>query len=89
MDNWVYGWDVRSPDRVVNRTQGLTGEGIFGTGWFSLDDIKYRSYAAKLTHLINSGTVYDVSIEHLSRSYFARPPASYDTTPTYEIVPGY
>jgi outer membrane receptor protein involved in Fe transport len=89
MDNWVYGWDVRYPDRIVDRTRGASGDGIFGTGWFSLADIKYRSYSAKFTHMISPVTMYDVSLEHFTRSYLTRPPAAYDTTPDNEIVPGY
>jgi outer membrane receptor protein involved in Fe transport len=89
MDNWVYGWDVRTPDRIVNRTAGLYGEGIFNTGWFSLADIKYQSFAGKLTHTVNAKTFYEVSLEHLTRTYFTRPPAPYDTTRIHEIIPGY
>lgn len=89
VDNWVYGWDVRWPDRIVNRTTGSTGEGIFGSGWFSLSDVKYQSFAGKLTHTVNAKTFYEVSLEHLARDYFTRPPARYDTTKTHEIIPGY
>jgi outer membrane receptor protein involved in Fe transport len=89
LDNWVYGWDVRNPDRIVNRTGGQYGEGIFSTGWFSLDDIKYRSFAGKLTHAVSQKTYYEVSLERLSRTFYARPPARYDTTKNFEIVPGY
>ncbi|MDZ7262407.1 MAG: TonB-dependent receptor, partial [candidate division KSB1 bacterium] len=89
VDNWVYGWEVRSPDRIVNRTAGWYGEGIFNTGWFSLSDVKYQSFAGKFTHLLSPKTYYEVSLEHLARSYFTRPPAPYDTTKKHEIIPGY
>jgi len=85
-DNWVYGWEVRSPERIAERA----GEsGIFSTGWFSLSDITYWSMAGKLTHVLSPKTFYDVSIEHLARSYWTRPPAPYDTARTHLLIGGY
>jgi outer membrane receptor protein involved in Fe transport len=89
LDNWVYGWDVRSPDRVVNRIGGNYGEGLFNTGWFSLNDVKYQTYSAKLTHSFSPKTYYEASVEHLRRTYWGRATDPVDTTRNVEVVPGY
>lgn len=89
LDNWVYGWDVRSPDRVVNRIAGNYGEGLFNTGWFSLNDIGYRTTSAKLTHTFSPKTYYEASVEHLRRMYWGRTADAVDTTRNVEVVPGY
>jgi outer membrane receptor protein involved in Fe transport len=89
LDNWTYGYTIRNPDQVVNRIAGLTGEGLFSSGWFSLDDISYKSFSGKLTNTVSAKSYYDVSLEHLARKYYARPTAALDTTKNNEIFTGY
>jgi outer membrane receptor protein involved in Fe transport len=89
LDNWNYGYTVRTPDQVVNRTASSTGEHIFSSGWFSLDDISYRSFSGKLTNTLSSKSYYEISLENLFRKYYARPTAALDTTKDNEIITGY
>ncbi|MDZ7261452.1 MAG: TonB-dependent receptor, partial [candidate division KSB1 bacterium] len=85
---YVTGNYLRYPGTVAGVLQdGLTP--LFGTGVFSLTDISHTNLAAKLTHVLNVNTFYEVSLEHFRRDYYSRPPHRRDKTKKYEIVPGY
>jgi hypothetical protein len=56
---------------------------------FSVVDIGHKNFAAKLTHLLNPKTFYEVSVEHFMRDYYGRPPRDRDKTTLTEVVDGY
>ncbi|MBN1996837.1 TonB-dependent receptor, partial [candidate division KSB1 bacterium] len=85
--NWSYYY-LRYPNEIAGVFGDRLGP-LFGTGYFSLADIGNKSVAAKLTNFINSQTFYEISLEHITRQYYTRPPERRDLNTLYEIVPGY
>ena len=89
--NWSYNY-IRWPNELVG---AITGSGLyspsslFGTGMLSLVDIGHKNFSAKLTHLLNSKTFYEVSVEHFIRDYYGRPPRDRDKETLTEVVDGY
>ena len=84
--NFSYNY-LRTPNEIAS-VVGDFGE-LFGTGTFSLADIGHKSFSGKLTHIINSKTFYEISLEHFIRTYYTRPDARRDKTTLYEVLPGY
>jgi outer membrane receptor protein involved in Fe transport len=85
-ENWSWNY-IQTPDQVATN---LDRPGNYlGNANYSLADIGYQNIGLKLTHTLSSKAYYEVSLEHLSRDYFTRPPAARNLTKKYEIVPGY
>ena len=78
---------IRWPNDIAGNANSLGT--LFGTGAFSIVDIGHKNFAAKLTHLLNSDTFYEVSVEHIITDYYGRPPRYRDKTTLTEIVDGY
>ncbi|HDQ44822.1 MAG TPA: TonB-dependent receptor [bacterium] len=85
--NWSYSY-LRYPGQIAGTLSNELSP-LFGTGMFSLSDIGHKNIAAKLTHTLNPRTFYEVSLEHIYRTYYTRPPARRDTREIHEVVPGY
>jgi outer membrane receptor protein involved in Fe transport len=80
-DNYVrYSNDIASVIDAPGR--------LFSTGDFSLADIGHQNVSAKLTHMVNPKTFYEVTFEHFKRNYFSRPSHRRDKTTVYEVFPG-
>jgi outer membrane receptor protein involved in Fe transport len=84
--NWSYDY-LRTPEFIASIMEDRPGL-LFGTGNFSLTDIGHKSAAARLTHVLNNRTFYEISLEHFVRDYFTRPPARRSSA-LYEVLPGY
>lgn len=84
--DWSEGYFIERPWQIANE---IDQNSLFSSGYFSLADITYNSFSAKLSHTINSKTYYDVSLEHLSRNYDIYAPDRFSTTANNEIIPGY
>ena len=83
---------IRTPFQIADQVDLFpftTSARVFSDSYYSLAEVKHYSAAAKLTHVLNSRTFYEASIEHVSRKYATAPTALRDTTKSYEIVPGY
>ena len=83
-DNWSSSY-LRWSGNIAGVLADSPGD-LFGTGIFSLVDIDYKTAAAKLTHMLSKHTFYEISLEHLTRDYFARPTAYRDLTQDNEII---
>ncbi|MBN1782554.1 TonB-dependent receptor [bacterium] len=84
--NWSYYY-IRWPGEVAGQTSSLSE--LFGTGMFSVVDIGHKDFSAKLTHLLNPETFYEVTVEHFIRDYWGRPPRDRDLETLTEVVDGY
>lgn len=63
--------------------------GLFSDYNFCLADIGHQSYAAKITHTLNSKTFYETSVEYFRRDYHVRPTAARDTSDVLEVISGF
>jgi hypothetical protein len=77
----------RSPNEIASVTSDLFS--LFSDYNSCLADIGHRSLSAKLTHIINPHTFYEVSFEHFRREYNVHPTQLRDTSQKVEVVPGY
>jgi hypothetical protein len=84
--NYSYNY-LRTSNEIASVMGGYLN--LFGTGTFSLADIGHQSFSGKLTHIIDSKTFYEISLEHFSRDYYTRPDTKRDKTTLYEVLPGY
>lgn len=86
-------WDptdfVRTPLMTAKISNEQRPGRIFGNGYYPTSTVNHYSFSTKLTHFLNPKTFYEASIEHVNRKYRTGPVAKRDTTPRYEIVPGY
>jgi outer membrane receptor protein involved in Fe transport len=62
---------------------------IFVPSYYSLADVKHRSFSALFSHVVSPTTFYEVRAEYIYRSYNAHPMRDRDTTRSYELFPGY
>jgi outer membrane receptor protein involved in Fe transport len=82
---------MRTPEEVVapmNQSSQIADR-IFGTSYYSLANVSNYALTAKLTHVLNPSTFYEVSIDHLSRSYQTGPTRPRNLQRRYEVVDGY
>ncbi|MBN1780071.1 TonB-dependent receptor [bacterium] len=86
--DWVDIYNLRTPTEISGSMEDRYAR-LFGTGEFSLADIGHKAFSAKLHHMLNSKTFYEVSLEYFVRDYKTGPPAFRDKTKKYEIAPGY
>jgi outer membrane receptor protein involved in Fe transport len=80
---------MRSPLQIARITNEQRPGRIFSDSWYCPADVRHRSFAAKLTHILNSRTFYEAGVEYIGRDYHTEPIRARDETPKYEIVPGY
>ncbi|MBN2028775.1 TonB-dependent receptor, partial [bacterium] len=88
-DNWTQGHYFRSANDIAGGTGGNPLFNMFGDWALCLADLGYKSINGKFSHTLSPKMFYEVSLDHLSRSYNTRPTALRDTSTQYEIVPGY
>jgi outer membrane receptor protein involved in Fe transport len=87
--NWNKGNYLRWTSDIAGGTGGDELLNLFGDMTYSLTDIEHRSLSAKMTHMLNTKTFYEVTLEHYKSYYFSRPPAARDTSILYEVFPGF
>jgi len=81
-------WPYELAGTTLN-TGGYALFNMFSDWTYSLADRRHNSLSAKLTHMLNKDTYYEVSAEYFGRRYDTRAPALRDTSIKYEVVPGY
>ncbi len=74
---------------VVNRSGFTIPWRIFTNIYYCPTARYYGVVSAKLTHLLNPQTFYEIQIKQVAKKYFTAPPAFRDTTRKYQIFPGY
>lgn len=79
---------IRSPYQIAVNTDRLPAR-IFSNSWYSLADIKHKTGAIDLTHILSPRSYYTVRTEYVSRAYETGPIAQRDMTNKTEIIPGY
>lgn len=82
---------IRTPWQIANNISNRSQlpARIFSDSYYSLADIRYRSFSAELTHMLSPSTFYEASIEYVARRYNTRPTDLRDSTKNFEIFPGY
>ena len=88
-ENWNYGMYPRWPSDLAGGTGGYELVNLFSDMAYSITDINHSAVSTKLTHILSQKTYYEVSLEHLRRKYFTRPPAPRDLSKKYEVIPGF
>lgn len=88
-ENWNYDNYPHWPHEIANGTGGYAMFNMFSNWAWSVADIGYDAYSAKLTHTLTPRTFYEVSLEHLNRKYDTGPTGLRDTTRNLEVLPGY
>jgi len=88
-DYWRPTDYMRTPYQVAKITAETRPGRIFCDSWYSTADESHTMMAAKLTHTLSPKTLYETSLEYLTRRYKTGPIAARDTSRIYEIVPGY
>ena len=86
--NWTQSAYMRTSEDIAYQI-GEREDTMFSNAHFSLTDISYNTFSAKLTHTVSANTFYEASLEHIQRKYYTRQPEARDTKTEYEIVPGY
>ncbi|MFC1568971.1 TonB-dependent receptor [bacterium] len=86
---WTPTTFVRYPEEIAKVTAEERPGRIFSDSWYNDAVVSHKSLGAKLTHTLNSNTYYDLSLEHIARSYKTGPIDERDYTQDNEIVPGY
>ena len=89
VSDWYPTQFIRTPVQIAKMTDEQRPGRIFSNAWYSNADVSYLSLAGKLTHMLNSETFYEVSLEHLTRKYQTGPVANRDTAKVNEVLPGY
>ncbi len=84
---------IRSSNSIANQISNYgfsraTNSRLFSDSYFSAGNVRFNSFSAKLTHVLNSSTYYDVSLEYISRNYNVEPIGTRDFTENIEFVPG-
>ena len=64
-----------------NPSIGDGGDGIFGTGRWSLSDIGHTMFSAKLNHTLSDNTFYEFQLQRYETQYRTFPAAERDFTP--------
>lgn len=82
---------IRTPWQIANNisNRNQLASRVFSNSYYSLADVSYRSFSAKLTHMLNPMTFYEASVEHVARKYDTRPTDLRNSQKNFEIVPGY
>ena len=86
---WTPTTFIRTPEEIAKATAEERPGRIFSDGWYNNAVVRHRSLGAKLTHTLNPETFYELSLEHISRTYDTGPIAERDYTLDNEIIPGY
>ncbi len=95
-----HNWDANGvyfypqyPTDIANVIGAVAGTAdlnrVFSDFDFSIADIGQRSLSAKLTHVINPSTFYEVSIEHFQRKYDVGQIANRNTSILTQVIPGF
>lgn len=84
---------IRSTEQVAGQIANLyvprsTDSRLFSNAYFSTGAVQFRSYAIKLTHVINPTTFYDVSLDHIYRAYDIKPIRLRNMDKNIEFAPG-
>ena len=87
--NWSPTDYIRTAFEIAKLTDEQRPGRIFSDSWYSPAEVGYLSLAAKFTHTLNANTLYEASIEHISRNYTTEPIEARDLTADNEIVPGF
>ncbi|HDQ45618.1 MAG TPA: TonB-dependent receptor [bacterium] len=88
-NNWAAGHYFRSPNDIAGGTGGNPLFNMFSDWALCLADLGYRSVSGKLTHILSGKMFYEISLDHVRRSYHTRPTALRDTSTLTEVVPGF
>lgn len=84
-----YG-ELRSSYAVANQVGSSSGNSVlYMPGWFSPSIVKRHIFGLELNRILSSNTYYTVYFQHNINDYNTYKTALRDTTPEYEIVPGY
>jgi outer membrane receptor protein involved in Fe transport len=86
---WLPTDYMRTPYEIAEITKESRVGRIFNNGWYSEAEVTHKSFAAKLTHILNQNTFYETSIEYFQRKYETGPIRDRDLTEKYEIFPDY
>lgn len=91
--NGVQFWSptafMRTPYTIAEITNEQRPSRIFTDSWYSQAILNHATLAGKLTSFLSDKSLFEVSFEHVLRSYKTGPIRQRDTTKKYEIVPGY
>lgn len=84
---------IRAADQVAYQISNMdypraTDSRLFCDSYFAVADVGFRTFAAKLTHILSQNTYYDASLEHIYRKYNAGPIRRRNFTRTEEFAPG-
>lgn len=84
---------IRTPEEVAIQVSNMnypraTNSRLFCDSYFSAAEVGFRSFSAKMTHVLGQNTFYDASIEYISRNYQTDPITLRDLTKDVEYVPG-
>jgi len=64
---------VRSPIEIARVTHETRPGRIFSDSWYCPAEVSYLSLAAKLTRVLSAKAFYEVSLEHINRTYNTQP----------------
>jgi len=84
---------IRTPEQIAYQISNMdypraTDSRLFCNSYFSIADVYFRTFSAKLTHVLGQKSYYDASIEHITRKYDTGPIDLRNPTALYEIAPG-
>ena len=85
---------IRSAEQVAAQISNpavvrATNSRLFCDSYFSSGDVRFQSFAAKMTHVLSSKMFYDLSLEYILRQYHIIPIRERDLTNNIEFIPGY
>ena len=80
---------VRTPLDIAEITNEQRASRIFDDTWYSEADVRDLTLSAKLTRSISASSIYEISVENVSRRYLTGPSYVRDTVTKFEVVPGY
>ena len=89
-----YNWKTTPTGRVLRSESEIANLAnsaavLYMPGYYSPADIFRKTLGLKFTHILNSTTFYDVSLQFMSNRYNTFQTSERDTSKIYEPVPGY
>ena len=85
---------LRSPEQIATAVSNMnspraTSSRIFSDSYFSQARVRHKTFALKLTHMLNAKTFYEAGIEHIRRRYLTEPIGLRNPAQSEEYIPGH
>jgi outer membrane receptor protein involved in Fe transport len=84
---------ITTPEDVASQIANMdipraTNSRLFCDSYFSQAAVRFRSFSARLTHVLSPRTFYEAGVEHVYRRYRTGPIAPRDPSRSVEFAPG-